>query len=181
MGMPQKDSFANRIRTAVQELSAQGKECTTDSISIQALVSWRDDHKRMLNALRDMVKSGELTRVSTGVYARAPRTERDQELRQVMWRILRMRKSVTVEDLVEMAGASEAYAREWLRTATRHQIVRQEGDIYRLIADQVAMPELTDNADKLRALREKKKQAVLDALDAANQALGKARAAITEL
>lgn len=181
MGTPQKNSFANRVRTAVKDLTARGETCTTAAISIQSLVSTSKDHKRMSTALRDMVKAGELTRIGTGVYALAPKPASNPELRQVMWRLLRMRKAVSPSDLVELANASLGYAAEWLRGLERNGVVRREGDIFRLLKDTVTMPELRDNADKLLALRDKKRHAALAALDAAAQALDRARATIIEL
>jgi len=178
----QKNSFANRIRTAIHELAHAGATCTCEAISIKARLMERSDDKRMLCALRDMVRAGELVKVSPGVYALDQKKNTAPELRQVMWRILRMRRQVTADDLVEMAGASPAYAAEWLRTLAKHGVVRLSGDnSYRLLQDLVEMPELTDNADKLQHLRQKKKQAALAALDQAGKAIAQAQAAINEL
>lgn len=181
MGTPQKESFANRVRTAVKALAASGVECTVVNISLKVNIMNKVDNKRMLNALCDMVNGGELTRVRLGVYALRARSEAKPEICQVMWSLLHLRKLVTVDDLVEMASASHSYAQEWLTTLVRREVVRAEGKAYLLLKDSVEMPELTDNADKLRALREKKKQAVLAALDVASQALDKAKAALNEL
>lgn len=179
-GTPRKESFANTIRTAINELVANGREVSTTNISIQARLMNNKDHKRMLNALCDMTNVGKLVRLRAGVYGLT--TESHPETKsQVMWRLLRMRRRITVEDLVEMASVSEGYAGEWLRTLAKRQVVKAEGDAFRLLKDTVEMPGLTDNAAKLRALREKKKQAAANALDAANKALSKAMQAISDL
>lgn len=176
-----KDSFANQVRMAVKALTAKGTACSTSNIATKAGVWGATDRKRMSNALRDMTRAGELTRVQPGVYALVDR-QLPAEKRVIMWRLLRQTRVRSVADLVEMAGVSTIYAQEWLQTLVKQGVVRQgEDGNYRLLKDTVEMPELTENADKLRALREKKKQAVLTALDCANQALGKARAAINEL
>ncbi len=181
MSGAQKESFANKVRTAVKELSDRGVVCNTENVSIQARVMSAKDQKRMLNALRDMTRAGELTRVRIGVYALANR-QQTTEKRQVMWRLLRQTRVRSVADLVEMAGVSDEYAKEWLQTLVKQGVVRQgENGNYRLLNDTVEMPEMTDNADKLRALREKKKQAAAKALDAANKALGRAMQAIKDL
>jgi len=180
MGIPQSMSFANKIRTAVKEVLASGREASTINISLQAKVMTGKDQKRMLNALCDMTNAGELARVRPGVYAlAAPRGPENKN--KVMWRLLRMRRRVTVDDLVEMAEVKELYAEEWLRTLARRGVVRKDGKAFHLLLDTVEPPELTDNADKIRALREKKKQAAAIAMEAATKALGVAMQAINEL
>jgi len=181
MGGPQKSSFANKIRTAIHELTAAGTECSTTNISHQAFIQKPEDHKRMLGVLCDFRKAGELERVSLGVYALTNR-KKPEEKRQVMWRVLRMRRLVTIDDLVEMAGVHRDYAGEWLRTLEKQGVVRiGTNGAARLIKDSLEMPEVTDNAEKLRALREKKKKALSAALNSIEIGMDKARAALKDL
>ena len=177
---PQKNSLANRVRQAVNALIEEGKECSTGNISNKVGTMSRVEYKRVLNALCDLTKSGELRRVTRGVYALRDR-QTPPEKRVVMWRLLRMRHAVTADDLVELAEVSRDYACQWLRTLEKHGVVRLTRGKYRLIKDTVAMPVFDDNAKKLRELRAKKKQAALAALTMANEAIVRARNAVNNI
>ena len=57
-----------------------------------------------------------------------------------MWRLLRARKVVSYDDLQELAGASRSYAREWMATLIKREVVRKlSKGRYQLIND--AAPE----------------------------------------
>lgn len=186
-------SFARQVYDAVKSLGPGDTEVSIVDLAIALEVKGRANDKKLYNALCDLKKAGKVERVKTGVYRLLPppaatATTTVTEKRQVMWRILRMRRRVTAADLVEMADVSDAYAHEWLRELASREVVRRvdpgqnQPFCYRLINDPVEMPELTDNADKCRALREKKKQAISAAFAAANQAMNKALAiAINDL
>lgn len=83
-----------------------------------------------------------------------------------------MAKTVTVQDLVEASGASEAYAAEWLRLLVSRGVVRrhQNGN-YRLIADCSGMPENMEKAEKLKKIRERKRWRMRAAIEDARDAL----------
>lgn len=178
-------SFAHRIRQAIHQLHAEGRELTTTNIANQADLKTFKESKRMGSVLSDLYKAGEVDRVRRGVYVLKDR-RRPEEKRQVMWRILRMRRRVTVDDLIEMAGVSRDYAREWLRALTKRGVTRKitirkdKPRVWQLVNDTVSMPDLADNADKLRELRRKKK-AALAALDQADILIQAARREIEEI
>lgn len=173
-----KDSFANKIRQAAKSLAPQG-DIKTAELGHAAMVQTPKEHKRMLNAVCEMVKAGEMERVSRGVY-RYVGKKKPAEAREVMWRLLRMRRRVSVEDLVEMAGASENYAKEWLQMLARLNVVRKfDNGIYQLINDTVEMPTDDDKAARLRLIRANKK--AMNALNNASAAITIARDAITNL
>ncbi len=177
---PQKNSLANRVRLAVNALVEQGEECSTTNISIKAKAMNRAEHKKVLNALCDMTKTGELRRERRAVYAIGNR-KRPTEKRLIMWRLLRMRHAVSIDELADLAEVHRGYASEWLRTLMKNEVVRLTRGKYRLIKDTVDMPAFDDNAKRLRELRARKKKAAQAALDVADNALAKARAAINEL
>jgi hypothetical protein len=79
-----------------------------------------------------------------------------------MWRVLRAKRTVTVEDLLMMAGAAGSYAREWLGMLEARGVVRKAGQKYVLIKDHVEMPENDAKAERLRALRARMKGAIAD-------------------
>ena len=96
-----------------------------------------------------------------------------------MWRLLKMRRRVTVDDLVEMAGVSRDYAREWLLILVRREVARKiqepgKAGLWVLINDTAEMPLDENKAARLRGIRLKKKQ-VISKLDAIDTALGDIR------
>ncbi|MDG4475409.1 hypothetical protein [Thiovibrio frasassiensis] len=181
-------SFSKRVLVAVTDRAASAPEgqATVSDISDAMMIQTTADHKRMLNTLSDLKNAGRIVRVSQGVYAPAKR-ESQPEIREVMWRVLRMRRRVTVDDLVEMAGAGAEYASDWLRMLEVRAVVRKINPgggkpcVWQMINDTVEMPVDTDSAAKHRALRIKKKQQALADLAAAQKLIGKAHQAITEL
>ncbi len=133
------------------------------------------ERSKLSGALCDMVKSNRIRRVKTGVYAAPVKEKSTPKKQEVMWRVLRARKVVTANDLVELAGVTKGYAQEWLRTLVKWEAVRRlENGKHRLIADTVQPPLLTDNAIKLREIRRKAKEAHV-ALDMASQSLERVR------
>ena len=100
-----------------------------------------------------------------------------------MWAILRFRKRVTVADLQELAEVSLDYAEDWLRTLVKREVVKRidqpnnRPSVWQLINDTVKMPDLTDNSERLRTLRAKRKWA-LHTLDQATVAIEEAKQAL---
>lgn len=152
-----------------------------DGVGVQSYA----DKKRLSTVIRDALRKGEIERVARGTYrsiARkepAPATGRDR-----MWRILRMRRRVTADDLVELAGVARSYALEYMRALVKAEVVRASGGpgaprIYELAQDPVKPPATDDNARKLRELRARRKSA-MEALMRAMEALADARIALGE-
>jgi hypothetical protein len=144
----------------------------------------------LYTVIRDFVKSGEITRVEPNQYlyvgTLAERCEQPQ-LREIMWRILRARRSVTVDDLMELTGASREYAGQWLRMLVRQGMADKRIDRHMggtqanwvLVSDPVAMPTDDSKAERLRQIRERKKSA-LNKLDACINMCLEARMAVAE-
>ena len=169
-----KGSFASLVRA---ELEAKGQASVQDltRAMIQAApdrVAGRKVHVMIQDVMRDLVRSGEAVRAAQGVYRWAARKEPVQ-LRQKMWSILRARRVVSVEDLMELAGASRGYALEWARMLERNELVRRLDDgRVQLLHDPVIMPENTAKAEQLKALR---RRAALEKLGAALEMMTEAR------
>ena len=188
-----KDSFTNQVLAKVLELAAINRgEVTTDAMSRAMECKTRHEHKRMLKTLCDLNQQGRIVRLSQGVYG--PNQEFKQpDKRNVMWRVLRTRRRVTVEDLVVMAEVSPRYAREWLGALVNREVVRKQQQpgligTWQLINDTVEMPEDDAKATKLREIRRKRKEAVAGVLDDAlknlqtiGEALSKARDVINTM
>ena len=158
-----KETFADKVRAGIREMSAGGREFSVSELALQKLDLLTDSEKRPVRAaIRDFVKAGELERVRPGVYRTVKRAKVKPELQQVMWDILRFRKKVTIEDLVELAGASAGYAEEWLGNLSRWGVVRQGGKpgTWQMIADPVEMPKNDRKAERLRELRLRKRERI---------------------
>ena len=184
------ESFSKSVLAAVSDLAASSGalagRATVGEISDALMIQTTAQHKRMLNTLSDLKNAGRIVRVSQGVYAPA-KLESKPEIREVMWRLLRMRRRVKGDDLVEMAEAGTEYVSDWLHMLETRGVVRKISQgfgkpcVWQLINDTIEMPVDTDNAARLRALRKKKKQQAMADLAAAQKLLGKAHQAITEM
>ena len=170
-----KNSFANRIRTAAKKLGNNGKQFTAKQLSVEACLLTRDEEKKMSSVVSDLVKAGEMQRVDRGVYLYLGKPgKKELPLKDQMRNLLKIKGSVTLEELQEL-GAAENYAKEWLQMlARRGVVVKHANGRHELIAD-MTIPENDEKAERLRRLRAKKKKAIASALDTANAALEKAR------
>ena len=183
-----QESFAKTALATLTKLAATAAtgQVELGDISAAMMIQTRVAHKRLSNTLCELNKQGQVKRVRQGVYALAVGPSQP-ELRAVMWRLLRMRRRVTVDDLVEMAGAGVEYARDWLHMLENRGVVRKitqgvgKPSVWQLVNDTVEMPMDAENAARLRELRKKKKQQALADLAAAQKLLGKAHQAITEM
>lgn len=184
-------SFAGRVLETLTKLAATATSgrVHADDVSSALMVQTRQAHKQVLNALSDLSKAGTVVRVQQGVYALAEDQTRKPDKREVMWRVLRMRKRVVVADLVELAGVSREYAKEWLQMLVTRGIVRRlpqpdnQPHHYQIINVNAAMAMPVDEAKaaKLRALRRKKSAQAMADLLTARELIGKACLAINEL
>lgn len=177
-----KETRADTVRKLMAQLSEGGTLVTTEAIFDALGAALPATRRKIRDTIKDLKRTGEIESVDRGVYrwhggkpASAP------EIREVMWRLLRARRVVTVDDLRELADASEHYAKEWLLTLAKHGVVRKTGARYQLIKDTLVMPDLTDNAEKLREIRRRKIAAALRSLDRAAAAIASAKTALNEM
>lgn len=159
-------SFAKQVRDTLAELTADsGKAASTDEISIRLRLMTNKEHKRLINTLSEMSRDGKIERTGKGLYKSIQR-EAKPTICERMWSVLRMRKRVQVEDLMVMAGASNDYAKEWLRALERQDVVARQGEgsldncTWVLLRDTIDMPQNDAKADRLHDLRERKKYAL---------------------
>lgn len=149
-------SFAERIRQAARRLQERGLPITCEELGHEAGVKTRRECQAVRWTVRDMLKRGELERVEPGVFRLASSSQDPPQIQEKMWRVLRARRRVTVEDLQELAGASRLYALEWLQMLVKYEIVRKGDDgLYQMVKDPVEMPRNRKKAEKLRRLRRK--------------------------
>lgn len=185
-------SFSKTVlETALQLASLKEGKVSTEEISKELRLKTRQEHRKLTCTLRDLQNAGRLQKIATGMYG-APQQKRLPNKREIMWRLLRMRRRVSVEDLMEMAGVSKDYAKQWLRVLVQREVVRKDQKpglpgTWHLINDQAEMPEDADKAARLRNLRLQHKQAVnlidttIKSLQTASQALNQAREAINRM
>lgn len=180
-------STMKTVFEAVLDICAKkGGEATTDEISIRVGAGTHMSHKRVLNILSDLLRRGKISRLRQSVYGPPTLEAPPPQRAEVMWRLLRMRRRVQVDDLVEMAGVSEKYAAEWLRMLLRRGVVikhQQPGGkgTWQLVSDQVEPPENTEKAEALRALRRQRKERALGMIEEAKRVLGLACEAVDAL
>ncbi len=183
MNVPQNESMAARVRAELAKLFAAGTRRITASElcgRLELACCERLERQRVHAALKDLAKAGTISRLERGVYGPPDGrpAAKQAERRHVMWRLLRMRRAVSVEDLVELAAVSGNYATEWLQTMARQGVARRDGKIWRLINDPVTYPEPDDNAAKLRRLRARRK--ALEALGRLENEVASIRAALED-
>jgi hypothetical protein len=182
-----QQSFSKTVLEAALAIAEKnGGKATSDEISIALGTKTRQGHKNILNVLSDLYGHGRLQRLSQGVYG-PPTDTKPPEKREVMWRVLRMRKAgVTVDDLVEMAEVSPSYAVEWLRMLAKREVVRRldrpgRKSLWMLVKDSLEVPEDEDKAARLRLIRKQKKQQITVRLDAIGSALDEIRTILNDM
>jgi DNA-binding transcriptional regulator GbsR (MarR family) len=102
-----------------------------------------------------------------------------------MWRLFKMRRRVTVDDLMEMADVSRDYAVEWLRVLVKREVARKlqepgKTGLWVLVNENVEMPQDEDKAQRLRDIRMKKKK-VLARLKSIDTAVADVRKIVQNL
>ncbi len=186
-----KNSFADKVRQALINLGGGVKPVSNDTLAEYLDLVGDRDKRPMYMALRDLCRSGEAQRVAPGRHLYKGKTG-GPDIRSAMWSVLRMRKTVNLDDLQELAGASRHYASQFMILLVRRGVVerirRGSNWIYRLVQDPGPQtPEDNEKAAALRRLREAKKAAIeqMDvagrALIDATQALVRARMVINDI
>uniref|UniRef100_A0A6M3KS64 Putative transcriptional regulator n=1 Tax=viral metagenome TaxID=1070528 RepID=A0A6M3KS64_9ZZZZ len=181
--MGRKGTFTDRVRQVL--IGENGGEIEAADIASKLDLDYGQKHMRPLyNALRELVRQGEAERVQAGTYRSIRRTGKKPELQQVMWRFLRVRRTVCADDLQEISGASRDYALEWLRMLEKHGVVqtfeRDHTAMFRLIKDTIDMPANDEKKARLKRIRQAKRE-LLASLTAVEFAVQRARVIAQEM
>lgn len=164
-----RDGFSSKVRQAAAQIQERlGKVPAYDLRRALDLIS-RKDAEKMYDAIRDLIRHGDLKRIERGVYEYVEKEKTSLQKQEVMWRFLRMEKNVSAEDLVVACDVSREYADQFLMNLVDLGIVRKDGLRYQLLKDQLETPVNDAKAKKLRDIRAKQK---------ASLALGLKRATI---
>ena len=174
-----RNSFAGKVRAAVA--AKNGQEITADALADALGLITGKEKQPLYGALKDLVDAGDVVRVRDGVYRWANRPEPRQS-RAVLYHLLRSRKSLTIDEMVELGGVTRGYASQQARLWVRREMCRKDGDRYVLIVDAGpnAVPVDDEKNDYLRMLRLKAK-ALAERADQATVACIEIRMAASEL
>ncbi len=154
-----RQSFTERVRGAAKQLSSEIPNFEASDLGERLGIQRYEDMAKLRQVIQELCKSGEIERQSKGVYRYVGKPEGKPTRQLVMWRLLRMRKIVSIEDLQLIAGVSADYAKEWLRDLVKTNIVRkQEGGKYQLVKDIIDMPHNQEKTERLRRIRKLKKE-----------------------
>ncbi len=176
----EKATSARSVMQAGRKVGLAGAKFTLIDLSDRLELQTYEDRARLRECVRYLVKRGRLLRFSRGVFHLPPGDpgQDPPQKQQVMWRLLRLQRTVTVEDLQEISGASGEYAKEWLRHLVERGIIRDHlNGNFQLIVDLVEMPFNYRKSARLRALRESKASAIRS-LQAAKAAIDEAVTAV---
>jgi hypothetical protein len=176
------DKYHTGLTPAAREImKALGRFRMRDVIDgLGTKVQTYKDQTRVKKAVFDCHKREEITRIERGLYEYTGK-KKPPAIQDKMWKVLRANRSVTVEDLQELAGAAESYAKEWLQMLARNGVVRRmDNGKWRMIHDPVEMPKNEGKAARLRNMRLRKEEA-LAALIRAKEAITEAEKAIAEV
>lgn len=181
--------FTDLVRQAARELGAGGNPTTTAGLSEWLRLHTNEDFdtRKLWQTVQDLRRRGELVaspqagrqRGKSWFFTGRGGGSLSPRKAEIMWRVIRARRLVTLADLQEMAGVSLDYAREFVRRLVRLGVLLKAGAGWRLIHDPVEVPRDGDKAEYLRRWREQKKQARA-AIEEAEAALARARAALEE-
>lgn len=180
-------SYAKSVLDKALELAAaHGGEVSAGDVSSALFAQTRQQHKRVLNILSNLALAHRLQRVRQGVYAPLSPAGRQPDKREVMWNVLRMRRRVTVEDLVEMAEVNKDYARQWLRMLASREVIHKVqspgmAGVWVMMHDTREMPEDTAKAERLQKIRKRHKERLRSRLDDIGNAIGEIRALLDDM
>ena len=142
-----QNTYSNQIREKIKKLNSVF--CAAD---LQ-----EQNQEKLRSVLKAMVKTGEITRVARGKYQYVGEKTGSTTMQQKAWKIIRARKKVTIEDIIELAGMTKNYAQDWLNTLKANGIVKKASKQYILIKDTVSMPINAHHAQYMKKYNKNKK------------------------
>lgn len=149
-------SYSSMVREAAKQYAQTGATFRVADLEKVVGVQTYEERRKLRKATEELVRRKEFQRVERGLYRYTGKDAKPQK-QQVMWRFLRMNRSVTLEEVRVVLGVPEKYAQEWFSHLVNRGIVRvEEGGSFRLIKDTLDMPVNEEKAERLRRLREAK-------------------------
>ncbi len=178
-----KLSFRDRVRAAV---SAGGDEpATVAGICEQLKINRPEKKRRIRTELAKLKAAGEIEHVGPSTYRRAgrpPKTPaKKPTVNEAMWRVVRARRRVTIDDLRELTGASQSAAAKFLQTCVRQGVCNKRDKFtFQMVSDPVVCPVNEKATEYQRKIRAAKKRAMA-AMDQAFSEIADARMAINDI
>jgi len=161
-----QNGMAGTIRRVFKELGAGGVPVRQQDVAAHPLFDLvtNKGKQKLFRAIRELCAAGELERVKPGVYVYRGKTD-DPQIRERMWAICRARGRVTIADLQELAGASWAYAKEFLGLLVRQNIAQKlpghrAPAVWVMLQTPVEPPVDNQKTERLRRIRAEKKKAL---------------------
>jgi len=146
-------SYSSMVREAGKQYAQTGTAFRVADLERVVGVQTYDERRKLRKATEELVRRKEFQRVERGLYRYTGKDASPQK-QQVMWRFLRMHRSVTLEDVRVVLGVPEKYAQEWFSNLVKLGIVRVEaGGSFRLVKDSLDMPVNEEKAERLRKFR----------------------------
>lgn len=186
-------AMPDRVMEALRVFGPTGEPVALVDVARELVLTSEREKSCMRTAVRAMVAAGEIKRIKVGVIAMTGVKRNKSEIKEAMWTVIRMRKMVTLSDLMELAQASEGYAKEYLGMLQKNGVVeriKQPGKrvVFRLVADSgPGAPADDEKTERQRVFRQRQKEALgrIDAagrlLIQATQELAKARLEVNDL
>jgi hypothetical protein len=185
-------TFTDRVRKAFSMVDTPGLPVGYDELLEILELKAHADKRPFYRAMTDMVKAGEVKRLGVGIVQYIGKTSAP-DVRDRMWSVLRMRKSASVEDLMELTGADRKYVHDFMRVLIRRECVKaitrpDKIRVYCLVKDTGAeTPENTEKKDYMKRFHKARKEALEligtagDAMMEATSAIIKARMIINDM
>ena len=174
-----KENFANEVRRALTEIAPHGTPVGYDELAEKLGVSSR---RPIYRVVTDLVQAGEAKRLGPGQVQYFGKTWKP-DLRDRLWSVVRMRKKVSIEDLMELTGAQRKTAVDFMAVLVRRGCVvpvESKGLVWRMVKDTgPATPENTEKKDYMKRFHARRKEALAQ-LDAAGESLMAAAKAMIE-
>ncbi len=143
--MGREGSFADELRKLIRTMGTMQPVAAADlAAELDDLPVGKKGSRKLHSTLCELMRLGDVVRAAPGWYMWQGR-KKEPSIQERMWRVLRCRRSVTIEDLMELAGAKKYYAQEFMDHLVRSGHVRKTGRgktaHWALVKDTVRMPE----------------------------------------
>ena len=184
------NSFTEKVRRMIREYGTQG--ITVKDLCFELDRKYHIDlvtaaeKEKIYRALKDLWKSGEIRRISRGLYCWQRTIPPRVTKKNVMWDLVRSDrktgKPTKIGDLAAQAGVTRGYAKKFMAALVRRELVRRiRPGVYRLISDPVQMPAFNKEKAAWRREIRARKQAAQEKLAAAAEAVKQAQAALAAI
>ena len=148
-------SFADKVRKLIREKGTDQPVTAADlALALDDLPLGKKGNKKLHTTLCELIRIGDIVRAGTAKFMWQGR-KKEPTHQERMWRVIRCRRSVTIEDLMELAGVKKYYAVEYTCHLARTGYLRKTGRgrtaCWVLIKDTVAVPPSKQSLQRARS------------------------------